>query len=180
MSTKQPGSLTARRLPTAALIQAIKGALGDMGRAPCGSPAYRAAAEGVRRGKNELARRFAAIRGWRVGRDFDLRCLAQRGARPGRITRDASPGAHHHEFDHPYFFRDASGRAVAIASHLYDYDASECQELAERFGLTVSVVRDFPSWHFPGRTTLVLWQPRAARNDDAREAPQSWVEQFGD
>ncbi len=177
LSTKQQlGSPTPRRLPTVAVIQAIKGALSDMGRVPRGSPAYRAAAEAVRRGKNELARRFAAIRGWRIGRHFDLRCLARRG----RLARAAFPVAHHHEFDHPYFFRDASGRAAAIASHLYGYDASECLELAERFGLTVSVVRDFPSWHFPGRTTLVLWQPRAARDGDARETPRSWVEQFGD
>ena len=49
-----------------------------------------------------------------------------------------------------------------ILAGKFDYNfnekkAAEYRELATAWGLTVSVITDFPSWYYPGETTLVLW-----------------------
>jgi hypothetical protein len=61
-------------------------------------------------------------------------------------------------FDHPYFFRSLEG-IYAIASHLYDCDAGkrlEIERFCDRYGLCAEYP-DFPSWHYPTRTTFVWW-----------------------
>jgi hypothetical protein len=44
-----------------------------------------------------------------------------------------------------------------IASHVYRCNQKADRELAARHNLTVEHVTDFPSWHFPGETKLVVW-----------------------
>ena len=117
---------------------------------------------------NLLAQRFAARHGWKYTKKrFSLVDL---WARPTGDDGDAdfnSSETTGRSYDpspiaNPYFFTDRAGRAVAIAAHLPNYNfnekkAAEYRELATAWGLTVSVITDFPSWYYPGETTLVLW-----------------------
>jgi hypothetical protein len=117
--------------------------------------------------KEVLAKRFATLHNWKyTKKSFSLLDL---GARPTGDDGDADfdPSAATGRIydasllDHPYFFTDRTGRAAAIAAHLYDYDEEDAAEycaLATAWGLKVSVITDFPSWYYPTATTLVVWQ----------------------
>ena len=64
----------------------------------------------------------------------------------------------HDQFDHPYYYR--RGRhAAAIAAHLYGWPhvRERCEATARQHGLVLEVP-DFPSWWFPGQTTLVVYR----------------------
>jgi hypothetical protein len=128
-----------------------------------------------------LAIDFGAPRGWRWTQFvFGLRTLAE-GKRHaiGQLfrSRDKYPIANDFQaqFNHPYYYlRDS--KAAAIAAHLnnppfYEETRSECETVACRFGLTFEVP-DFPSWHYPGSTVLVLYTARGARNAKSNTLPR--------
>jgi hypothetical protein len=61
--------------------------------------------------------------------------------------------------DHAYFYR-VNGRPVAIVAHPYMHDPgvrSECEHWAHDNGVLISFPTDFPSWWYPGHSTLVLY-----------------------
>jgi hypothetical protein len=106
--------------------------------------------------RHRLCERFAASRGWRSGREFSLRCLSRGTIHDGRrgwaSMTDRLP---HDVGDHPYYFRTLDRRAAGIAVHLYDVPKIDDRRAASR-GLRAEFP-DFPSWWYPGRTTLLLW-----------------------
>jgi|SRR5688572_14524345 len=68
-------------------------------------------------------------------------------------------------FDHPYFYRDSRGRPVAIAVHLYDWPevGPGIEALCEQFNLRYEAPAGYPSWWYPGWTSLVLYTPQFQR-----------------
>lgn len=61
----------------------------------------------------------------------------------------------HEFFDHAYFYR-ANRRAVAIAAHLYGFNPERLDQFCQTNALKWETP-DFPSWWFPGQTTLVVF-----------------------
>jgi hypothetical protein len=108
-----------------------------------------------------LALDFADSREWILARtDFGLATLAR-----GGCWGAESPALVHDTFDHPYYFR-RNRRAAAIAAHLYEgafqANRARCEALAGRLGLTLELP-DYPSWYYPGATTLVVYVGPAGR-----------------
>jgi len=62
-------------------------------------------------------------------------------------------------FDHAYYYRDSSGRPVAIAAHLYDWPeiGPDVEIFCEKAGLRYDAPADYPSWWYPGWTQLVIY-----------------------
>lgn len=110
--------------------------------------------------RRRLALDFGERYGWQFSPSrFDLLTLAQgkchNGGRYGR-----EHGVPDRALDHPRFYKRGR-RAAAIATHLYGWSRDdevrrECRALAAHYGLTL-LVPDFPSWHFPGNSTLVVY-----------------------
>jgi hypothetical protein len=99
----------------------------------------------------ELIKRFCRKHGWartRTRTDIKMEWLGM-----------AEPWVHH-LFDHTYCLRHATRRRhYAIATHPYNVNPEYerlAQQVADEYGLLVEYP-DFPSWYYPGRTTLVLW-----------------------
>ena len=113
----------------------------------------------------QLCAVFAAEHGWvSARRDFTLEALINgRVWAPYELLRESLL------FDHPFYFRCARKRAAAIAAHLYDWDSREreARAFAAKKGLAIEAPQ-FPSWWFPGRTTLVLWVGPAGMSPQAR------------
>lgn len=120
-----------------------------------------------------LAERFGASHGWTLSQTsrFGLITLGRGKCRlQGQQLADPGNGWFLGEFrdlafafDHPYWYR-RDGRAAAIAAHLYEFAsrAADCAKLARRFGCGFETP-DFPSWWFPGLTTLVVYVGPAGR-----------------
>jgi hypothetical protein len=117
--------------------------------------------------QRRLAIDFGEVRGWKLtDRQFDLMTLSRGKQHSG--ARDYSgrhqPGHHHSSFDHPYFYK-RDRKAAAIVAHLYGWPSdtcrAECAEIADRYGLKIETP-DFPSWWYPGGTTLVVYTGPAA------------------
>jgi hypothetical protein len=75
-------------------------------------------------------------------------------------------------FDHSYYFREAQSpyRPAAVAAHLYGNSAAKPGDLAETatgLGLVLDWVTDFPSWWYPGWTSLALITPARALSRQA-------------
>lgn len=105
--------------------------------------------------RDSLIRMFAKQNGWKESRSrFSADCLARHNTH-GRYVSDLP----HTYFDHSYFFRDSDGRASAIVAHLYNCDMDDVRKYAESVNLSVDFP-DFPSWWYPGATTLVVYTPR--------------------
>ena len=117
-----------------------------------------------------MVREFARRTGWRHrrGDHFTRAMLAEGRKRRGVGDRDFLGWS-----DHDYFLRDANGIPVAVAGHPYDVEApgrrADYERSAAAHGLVVTFPTDFPSWWFPGRTTLVLFRP-AMRDGRRAEA----------
>ncbi len=126
-----------------------------------------------------LRRRFGEIHGWqRSPARFTVKSLAcgdRKNRLPGLAGEDAD-AVRGRLFDHPGFWR-RGGNAAAISAHLYhwpDYE-ERCRAFAAEHRLDVREV-DFPSWWFPGATTLILWTGaivRAERDEQARLLAES-------
>jgi hypothetical protein len=118
--------------------------------------------------KDRLAVEFGRRRGWQMTRSgFQPSVLARRGTRNG--YRDF---ADRWQFtDHTYRYK-IGRHAAGIATHPYDVDdrfRDGARRWAEQCGIRVEFPTDFPSWWYPGRTTLVVFTPLAP---DPMEAPR--------
>ena len=57
--------------------------------------------------------------------------------------------------DHTYFYRSYNNKPIAFAVHLYDW-SDDIYKWANDHSL-VANFPEFPSWHYPGYTTLVVY-----------------------
>jgi hypothetical protein len=104
--------------------------------------------------QRRLALDFGALHGWRLSDShFGIEALARGGVSGGEDWWCEPPRPY---FDHCYYYR-VNRRAAAIVAHLYDYDDVECRAFAVSNRLTIEQQGDYPSWWFPGFTTLVVY-----------------------
>jgi hypothetical protein len=108
----------------------------------------------------ELADEFGRRHGWRwTYRYFDIAAL-----RGESLASDAFGDQFHYPFgDHAFFYRFMNGWPASVACHLYDADPPRILAWAHAHGLQASFPADFPSWWFPGRTTLVVYWSAAGQ-----------------
>ncbi|CAK0750210.1 hypothetical protein CCP1ISM_3760002 [Azospirillaceae bacterium] len=115
--------------------------------------------------KYRLASEFGKRHGWRLtNRDFTPMVLA-RGGVWDRHCGDARSHWPREFTDHPFFYRSGN-RASALVSHPYGMSAAirnAARTWADRNGLSVAFPEDFPSWWYPGDTTMVVFTRAAAR-----------------
>ena len=113
--------------------------------------------------RHRLAAEFGLAHSWYLSKTrFSIRCLARRGHHDGS---DNDPSFFFDDgdmFDHSYHYRTPNRRAAAIATHFYnssgDARRSEITSWAAAHDLAATFP-EFPSWWFPGWTTLVRYQP---------------------
>lgn len=110
--------------------------------------------------QQQLAADFGRRHGWQLSPTrFFLTTLARGGVFDRDDVDLALGGDEGHEgYDHPYFYR-VNRRARALAVHLYDAKDRQGEILtwAKDRGLQASFP-DYPSWWYPGQTTLVLYE----------------------
>lgn len=118
------------------------------------------------------AEAFGAMNGWTLTKDFGWEPLA-RNVKPMRSPPFGSPRfqkhyddlrAPHDACDHAFYYKDAEGRAAAIAVHLYGWGDAKRQavtEWADRKGV-VWEAPEITSWWFPAGTTMILYRPKAS------------------
>jgi hypothetical protein len=142
------------------LVEGFEGAR----RATCGGGTRGARYETrtlLRAVQHKLATIYGERHGWRLSAsDFRPAVLARRGV----SARAADPADDWMRAvaDHPFFYRAADRRAVAVAAHLYDArhrDRVAIQSWAAAHRLRVAFPTDFPSWWVPGGTTLCVYEP---------------------
>jgi hypothetical protein len=105
---------------------------------------------------NKLAAEFARRRGWKLSRDphSARRLYGPVIDRCGFGWFDNPPC-----YDHPYSF-NRDRRPVALTIQPYNVDANYRRDMvawAQRKQLRIEFPADFPSWHYPGKTTLVVF-----------------------
>ena len=104
----------------------------------------------------QLAKQFGTLHGWKLTRrPFSLDQLAEnRKARNWRGGEFFQGGTH---LDHPFWYR-LNGFPIAVAVHNYNAPdhRGDLDEECKRRGLVWEEVSDFPSWHNPGDTKLIL------------------------
>jgi len=110
--------------------------------------------ESTRSHQNALAAEFGARHGWMIGPAFSVRTLREGARTTGRLY-DTRGGWDQAFTDHPFFYR-SNGRAAALAAHLFGSTAG-ADEWAASVGLVVRR-SNFPSWWYPGRTTLIVFE----------------------
>ena len=105
----------------------------------------------------ELQQRLAVDFGRRHGWMWSERPFtAETLARGGVWDSSGRAGAYDSTFcDHPYGYR-VDRRARALVAHLYDGGPDKILTWAAARGLQASFP-DYPSWWYPGQTTLVLY-----------------------
>jgi hypothetical protein len=117
--------------------------------------------------KRRLAIEFGAQYGWKLSeKRFGLLAL-KRGSVFSMIRDDADVSDDHlpHElFDHLYFYRRAK-RAVAIVAHPYHFDQDAAAAFAKKHDLCWESPA-FPSWWYPGATTLIVFKKRQRNNSE--------------
>lgn len=132
----------------AACVEAI---LRLMANRDAASPAEkRERQERIEEQQRALSDAYGARRGWRRAAErFPVRALA----RVSRAEEEWEP-----KFVDHYSFWVSDGRPVAVVAHLYGCDEAlreaACAWAALR-GLRATFPVDFPSWWYPGRTTLI-------------------------
>jgi hypothetical protein len=120
----------------------------------------------IRSCQREIAWNFGIDNGWKLARrDFSVECLAKRGHHDGgrrdyTFDREA--------LDHPYYYRTPNGRAAAIVAHLYAAGEENVERRAKLRAWAdgrrlKASFPNFVSWHNPGGTTLVLYEPPMPR-----------------
>jgi hypothetical protein len=116
--------------------------------------------------QRRLAEEFGRRHGWRLSDScFTLYQLGRRLSKYDHLIDTFSLT------DHPFFYRETTKpyRPAALAVHLYDWcpkKESEVVELCKHYGLIREVVRDFPSWWYPGWTQLVLYTPQKPQEEE--------------
>ncbi|MBA7485490.1 hypothetical protein ES707_21037 [subsurface metagenome] len=117
----------------------------------------------IEAGKAEqvLAAEYGRRRGWkRAERHFSILALRDRKRWSEKLLHgvwDPDNRFPSDLADHAYFYRFPGGRAAGVVCHLYDVPDCLYTWAAAR-GLRVSLPKDFPSWHNPGRTKLVVYE----------------------
>lgn len=123
-----------------------------------------------------LAIDFGVSRGWKLGKPFQPRTLARGRVldHPDDISAESDLD-HHDQLDHPHHYRDPrTRRAVGIVAHLYDMTEAKklcCQAAALSIGLRAEFPTDWPSWHCPGYTTMVVYTRGAGLPGVKRKPP---------
>jgi hypothetical protein len=125
--------------------------------------------------QHQLATAFAARHGWKLSEaPFAIAKLAPPAIR--RRQRDDDFGAWWTDsgvidgccVDPPFYYREPHRpwRPAAIAAHLYDWShhRDKIADLARHLEISAEPISDFPSWWYPGWTTLVLYRRRSERN----------------
>lgn len=114
--------------------------------------------------KLELAREFGRRNGWRLSKHWFTWGQLARGShcRTRQDCFDGLPNPHA-AADHRYFFR-RDRRPAALVVHLYNWSVCrpDVAKVCDRYGLAAREVDDFPSWWYPGATTLIVYEPAAA------------------
>ncbi len=117
--------------------------------------------------KRRLAFEFGEKYGWTLSeKRFGVLAL-KRGSVFSMIRDDADVSDDHlpHElFDHPYFYRRAK-HAVAIVAHPYHLDQDAVAAFAKKHDLSWETP-EFPSWWYPGATTLVVFKKLRPNNSE--------------
>lgn len=106
--------------------------------------------ERIEEHQRALSSAYGMRRGWqRAAERFPLKALA-------RVS--GADEEWEHEFtDHRSFWMLA-GKPIAVVAHLYSCDDERrdaARDWAARRGLRATFPVDFPSWWYPGRTTLI-------------------------
>jgi hypothetical protein len=113
-----------------------------------------------------LATEFGSRYNWKLTRTW---------IHPGQLGRRSNQqrntetfevfGSHASVLDHPFYFRERQRpyHPAAIAVHLYDWPhvTDLAEELCFRYRIGYQLGNDlcFPSWWYPGRTTLLVYTP---------------------
>jgi len=104
----------------------------------------------AREHRRAIREAYGARRGWIcVDEPFSLRALA--------CVSEVAEEWPIEFTDHRSFWEKA-GRPVAVCAHLYGCDQTKREAArvwASRHGLRAAFPVDFPSWWYPGRTTLI-------------------------
>ena len=114
--------------------------------------------------KIALAREFGRRNGWKLSdRCFVWGQLARGSNQKTRQEERGGLLLAHEAADHRYFYRK-DGRPAALAAHLYGWPTNRMigsvAEVCAKHNLTARVATDFPSWHYPDVTTLIVYEPR--------------------
>jgi hypothetical protein len=108
--------------------------------------------------KRRLARAFATLRRWeKSATAFTIETLDARGT---EIDLLCERGGRSY-LDHASYYR-VGRNAAAIVAHLYGCGVerrAEVEVWAAEHGLRATFPTDFPSWYYPGKTTLVVYEP---------------------
>jgi hypothetical protein len=101
--------------------------------------------------QRDAAVKFGSLFGGKLTTRFSFEALALGKAREGSrlIFTDSATT------DHPFYYR-CGGRAAVIAAHLYDPDINHLCKFALE-NRVLLWLPDFPSWHYPGYTTLAAY-----------------------
>jgi hypothetical protein len=110
--------------------------------------------------QDRLAQDFGKLHGWKLtDKEFTAKVLAEHKMHGGRD--DWGGDRRWPSFvNHPFFYR-LNRRAVAVVAHDYNMPVTlpKAQAWATEHGLAVTLPTDFPSWWYPGSTTLVVLTP---------------------
>jgi hypothetical protein len=116
----------------------------------------------VERLRTRLIEIFAWRKGWRHSQAWFTPAMLARGAVPYNPWR-SGPNWSGEFIDYSYCFRTPDRRAAALATNPYGLhwtaDHPSIRAFCERYGLRATIPTDFPSWWFPGRTTLIVFTP---------------------
>ena len=107
--------------------------------------------------QDQMATEFGKLRGWKRSK-ARLRRGNMRTMEEESIFGDLQGMP---RVDHPWAYWCPETRRHIVASHDYDCDArrqADNAAFAARNNLIVEYPGDFPSWWYPGSTTLVLWR----------------------
>ena len=125
-----------------------------------------------------LAGEFGRRHGWRQAQSrFTLSALRGGKVHSSRRIYDPSEYFSHPYVDHGFFYRWPDRCAVAVVGHLYDVP-EDITAWAVQNGLWVSFPKDFPSWHYPGWTTLVVYLTNPHRMVLAKRIIRSVLEKI--
>ena len=106
--------------------------------------------------RQECEREFGARHGWKVARDqFSLAQLSEnRRSRNRKRNESVCCGC---AFDHASCYRlDRQPIAISVQNYNAELYYNELDGVCSPLQLRWQTIEDFPSWHFPGATTLIL------------------------
>jgi len=111
----------------------------------------------------QLAVEFGHRHGWLLtDKEFSLRTLARNGICDDGTGLETAAALN--VIDHPFWYR-SNRRARALAVHLYNATGRHSDIMAwAAFNDLRASFPDFPSWWYPGWTTLVVYEPAGSRS----------------